>query len=126
MNQHLANQRLAKELCVILSTVVSTLILFGYFGTRQVNAQSITPTTTNGTGSVITPSGSNTQLNITGGTVQNGNLFHSFDRFNVDTNQTANFQSSSTINNILGRITGNNPSIVNGLIQVTGGTSNLF
>ena len=124
MNRHLANHHLVKELCVILSTFASTLILLGYFETRQVNAQSITPTTSNGTGSLITTNGS--QLNITGGTVQNGNLFHSFDRFGVNTNQTANFQSNSTINNILGRITGNNPSIINGLVQVTGGTSHLF
>ena len=122
--QHLANYRLAKELCVILSTLASTLILFGYFGTRQVNAESITPTTVNGTGSLITPNGN--RLDITGGTVWNGNLFHSFDRFGVNTNQTANFESNSTINNILGRVTGNNTSIINGLVQVTGGTSNLF
>ncbi|MBF2055743.1 MAG: filamentous hemagglutinin N-terminal domain-containing protein [Cyanobacterium sp. T60_A2020_053] len=34
--------------------------------------------------------------------------------------------SSPNIQNILGRITGNNPSFINGLIQVNGGNSNLF
>ncbi|MBK4729341.1 CHAT domain-containing protein [Oxynema sp. CENA135] len=54
------------------------------------------------------------------------NLFHSFSEFGLDTDQIANFQSHPEILNILGRINGGNPSIINGLIQITGGSSNLF
>ncbi|TAG86760.1 MAG: filamentous hemagglutinin N-terminal domain-containing protein, partial [Oscillatoriales cyanobacterium] len=39
---------------------------------------------------------------------------------------TANFLTNPNIQNILGRINGGNPSVINGLIQVTGGNSNLF
>ena len=79
--------------------------------------------------------GTNTQVEqngdafqIFGGTPSNdgANLFHSFSQFGVGTGQSATFLSSPQIQNILGRVTGGDPSIVNGLLQVTGGTSNLF
>jgi filamentous hemagglutinin family protein len=54
------------------------------------------------------------------------NLFHSFTRFGLDSNQIANFLSKPQIQNILGRVTGGDASIINGLIQVTGGNSNLY
>lgn len=68
------------------------------------------------------------RLNIGGGTLsQDGNnLFHSFSQFGLASNQAANFLSNPTIKNILSRVTSSSPSVINGLIQVTGGTSNLF
>lgn len=54
------------------------------------------------------------------------NLFHSFDQFGLDANQTASFLTNSQIQNILGRITGGDASVIHGLIQVTGGDSNLY
>ncbi len=78
----------------------------------------------NGAGTVATPQGN--QINITGGTQAGGNLFHSFRDFNVNSNQVANFLSNPQTQNILGRINGGNPSVINGLLQVTGGNSNLF
>ncbi len=94
--------------------------------TTPVRAQNITPSTHNGTGTVINNHGQ--QFDITGG--QRGgngaNLFHSFQQFNLDAGQTANFVSAPNIQNILGRVTGGNASIINGLIQVTGGNSNLY
>jgi filamentous hemagglutinin family protein len=89
-------------------------------------------------GAPITPSGLNTQLtqsgqtyNITGGTRPDGgtNLFHSFGDFNVPTNNIANFLNDSGLatSNILGRVTGGNPSTIFGTIQTTGfGNANLF
>ncbi|HBW56628.1 MAG TPA: hypothetical protein DEF27_02030 [Oscillatoriales bacterium UBA8482] len=41
-------------------------------------------------------------------------------------NQIINFISTPNIQNILGRINGGSPSFIDGLIQVTGGNSNLF
>ena len=68
------------------------------------------------------------QINITGGQLSNNgaNLFHSFDQFGVDANQIANFLSNPSIQNILSRVTGGDASIINGIIQVTGGNSNLY
>ncbi|MBD2340994.1 filamentous hemagglutinin N-terminal domain-containing protein [Calothrix sp. FACHB-156] len=65
-------------------------------------------------------------INITGGTKAQGNLFHSFEKFGVNADQTANFISNPSIQNILGRVTGGDASVINGLIQVTGGNSNLY
>jgi filamentous hemagglutinin family protein len=69
-----------------------------------------------------------TRFDITGGTTSaNGvNLFHSFTKFGLDANQIANFISNPEIKNILGRVSGGDASIINGLIQVSGGNSNLF
>jgi filamentous hemagglutinin family protein len=78
----------------------------------------------NGAGTIVSPQGS--QINITGGTQAGANLFHSFQDFNVNSNQVANFLSNPQTQNILGRINGGNPSFINGLLQVTGGNSNLF
>jgi filamentous hemagglutinin family protein len=88
-------------------------------------AQAITPAS-DGTGTIVTPQGN--QLNITGGqTSRNGaNLFHSFSQFGLSPSQIANFQSNPQIQNILGRINGGNPSLINGLIQVTGSHANLY
>ncbi len=106
----------------------------------------------------ITPSGLNTQVNlsvtppagtvqydITGGTRPGGgvNLFHSFGDFNVPTNNIANFLNTGSVDhagnplpaslptsNILGVVTGVNPSIIFGAIQTNGtggfGNANLF
>ncbi|MCT7964423.1 filamentous hemagglutinin N-terminal domain-containing protein, partial [Laspinema sp. D1] len=79
-----------------------------------------------GTGTVVSPEGE--VFHIQGGTRSSdgGNLFHTFEQFGLNAGQTANFLSNPEIRNILGRVTGVNASYINGLIQVTGGQSNLF
>ncbi len=72
-----------------------------------------------------------TQYNITGGTRPgNGpNLFHSFGDFGVPKNNIGNFLNDSGLatSNILGRVTGGNPSNIFGTLQTTGfGNANLF
>ncbi|MBD1881513.1 CHAT domain-containing protein [Coleofasciculus sp. FACHB-T130] len=81
---------------------------------------------TNTTNTIVNTNGNS--FDITGGkTSSNGaNLFHSFSEFGLNANQVANFLSNQNIKNILGRVTGGNPSIINGLLQVTNGNSNLF
>ncbi|MEL7039559.1 MAG: filamentous hemagglutinin N-terminal domain-containing protein, partial [Cyanobacteria bacterium J06592_8] len=88
-------------------------------------AQAITPAN-DGTGTVVTPDGN--RFNIEGGTRSGDgeNLFHSFEEFGLDESQIANFLSNPEIRNILGRVIGGDASIINGLIEMTGGTSNLF
>ena len=79
--------------------------------------------------------GTNTQIildgnrfNIQGGQLSGDgtNLFHSFELFGLESGQTANFESAPQIENILGRVVGGNPSMIDGMLQVTGGSSNLF
>ncbi len=72
-----------------------------------------------------------TQFNITGGTRPGSgpNLFHSFGEFGVPNNNIANFLNDTALptSNILGRVTGGNPSNIFGTIQTTGfGSANLF
>jgi filamentous hemagglutinin family protein len=88
-------------------------------------AQSILPSN-DGTGTIVTPDGN--RFDIHGGQLsQDGsNLFHSFQEFGLNSGEVANFLSNPSINNIFGQVTGGNASYINGLIQVTGGNSNLF
>ncbi|OUC13285.1 MAG: hypothetical protein B0A82_17495 [Alkalinema sp. CACIAM 70d] len=86
-------------------------------------AQSITPAI-DGTGTQVTPTG--TTIDISGGTQNGGNLFHSFQQFNVGADQTANFLTQPTVQNILGRIVGGEASLINGKLQVTGSNANLL
>ena len=88
-----------------------------------VTAQNITAAP-DGTGTVILPNGQ--RFDITGGTQAGANLFHSFQQFGLNQGQIANFLSQPNIQNILGRVVGGDPSVINGLIQLTGGNSNLY
>lgn len=104
---------------------LAALPLIGAIGVARVQAQSIVPEP-NGTATIVTPNGN--QIDITGGKLSGDgrNLFQSFTQFGLSNDQTANFVSTPAIQNILGRVVGGNPSVINGLIQVTGGNSNLF
>jgi filamentous hemagglutinin family protein len=65
---------------------------------------------------------------ITGGTRPSGgpNLFHSFDQFSVGTTDTARFSGPPGIENILGRVTGGQQSLIDGLLQSTIPGANLY
>lgn len=69
-------------------------------------------------GTIAIPQGQ--QIQIRGGVEAGSNLFHSFDRFNLDANQTATFFANPAIQNILGRVVSGEASRINGLIQVNG------
>ncbi|MEQ9484668.1 CHAT domain-containing protein [Coleofasciculus sp. F4-SAH-05] len=88
-------------------------------------AQSVTGA---GDGTGTTVEQNSNQFNIDGGTFSGDgeNLFHSFQDFGLSSGEIANFLSNPQIRNILGRVVGGEASIINGLIQVTGGNSNLF
>ncbi|MBI4002130.1 MAG: filamentous hemagglutinin N-terminal domain-containing protein, partial [Nitrospira defluvii] len=93
------------------------------------HAQATSPITSSGLNTTVTKSGN--VFDVTGGTRPgNGpNLFHSFGEFGVPTNHVANFLNNSGLatSNILGRVTGGNPSNIFGTIQTTGfGSANLF
>jgi filamentous hemagglutinin family protein len=93
---------------------------------NSAQAQSITPAA-DPTGTIVSsPANNLNQYNITGGTTAGNNLFHSFQKFGLTPNQLANFISTPSIQNILGRVTGGEASVINGLIQVTGSQANLY
>lgn len=88
-------------------------------------AQSIAPAN-DGTGTIVNAAGN--RFDIQGGTLSGDgrNLFQSFERFGLSQDQIANFLTNPNIQNIVGRVVGGNPSVINGRLQVTGGASNLF
>ncbi|MDM8560253.1 filamentous hemagglutinin N-terminal domain-containing protein [Candidatus Parabeggiatoa sp. HSG14] len=47
------------------------------------------------------------------------NLFHSFQDFNLNSSESATFSGQNTVQNILSRVTGGNPSNIDGLIRST-------
>ena len=89
---------------------------------KQAQAQLIVPAN----GTIAAPEGNT--IEIRGGQLSSDgrNLFHSFEQFGLKSDQIANFISRPEIQNILSRVVGGNPSVINGLIQITGGNSNLF
>ncbi|HLO85699.1 MAG TPA: CHAT domain-containing protein [Nostocaceae cyanobacterium] len=105
--------------------ILLILSLLGISIIAPARGQSITPSA-DVTNTLVNQSGN--QINITGGTLSSdgANLFHSFQKFGLNQNQIANFLSNPNIQNILGRVVGGDPSVINGLIQITGGNSNLY
>jgi filamentous hemagglutinin family protein len=79
-----------------------------------------------GTGTLVAPVGN--QIDIYGGALSadGANLFHSFEQLNLAVDQTANFLSDPQVQNILGRIVGGDPALINGLLQITGSQANLY
>lgn len=79
-----------------------------------------------GTGTVVDQQGQ--AFDISGGSLSGdgSNLFHNFADFNLSASQIATFLSTPDLQNILSRISGGNPSYIDGLLQVSGGNANLF
>jgi filamentous hemagglutinin family protein len=78
--------------------------------------------------SILTPNVDNNgqRINrIDGGATRGSNLFHSFRDFNVNTGTNVYFANPAGVDNIFTRITGTNPSTINGTLGVLG-SSNLF
>jgi len=103
----------------ILLPIVASLV-----GSEAL-AQSIIPAS-DGTDTIIDQQGN--IYNINGGSLSSDetNLFHSFQEFGLDAGEVANFLANPNLNNIFGRVMGTNPSLINGLIQVTGANANLY
>ncbi|MDX2240739.1 MAG: CHAT domain-containing protein [Leptolyngbyaceae cyanobacterium bins.302] len=107
------------------SLLLVSLLWLGGVSSQNAIAQPITPAI-DGTETTATPVGN--QINITGGqfSKDRANLFHSFERFGLSAEQVANFLANPSLQNILGRVIGGEPSVINGRIQVTDGSPNLY
>jgi len=111
-----------------MKTMYRLLIPFGLvaaFTPTPLVSQPITPAT-DGTGTQVIQD--DNRFDIQGGSVSadGENLFHSFQEFGLNSSQIANFLANPQTRNILGRVIGGHPSMINGLIQVTGSNANLF
>ena len=108
-----------------VSSLLTSLLVVGFTAPNQAWGQPI-QAASDGTGTVVIPNGNRYDIQKGIRSPDGTNLFHSFERFGLSDGQIANFLSSPEIRNILGRVVGKEPSVINGLIQVTGGNSNLF
>ncbi|RZM76631.1 two-partner secretion domain-containing protein [Leptolyngbya iicbica] len=107
----------------MLASFVSSFTLLA-----PAQAQLIPDDTLGVESSVVVPNGvlpgGNADL-IEGGAARGSNLFHSFQDFNVGTEQAVYFANPVNIENILTRVTGGNGSNIDGLLGVDG-AANLF
>ena len=104
---------------------LATLPLIGVLAvSNRVSAQ-IVPS---GTGASTIVNAADGVYNIDGGQISKGgeNLFHGFEQFNLDTEQTANFMASPEVKNIIGSVEGGAASTINGTLQVSGSDANLY
>ncbi|MEQ8958374.1 MAG: filamentous hemagglutinin N-terminal domain-containing protein, partial [Coleofasciculus sp. C2-GNP5-27] len=113
-------------LFVLLSIIQGILSTIAMLASGSPGLAEPITAASDGTGTIVTPNGN--QFDISGGSLSgdNANLFHSFQEFGLDADQVANFLANPSLSNILGRVIGDHPSLINGLIQVTGGTPNLY
>ncbi|MEB3280836.1 MAG: S-layer family protein [Lyngbya sp.] len=91
-------------------------------------AQIVPDNTLGNENSVVVPNQNIRGINsdrIDGGAVRGGNLFHSFEEFNIDEGRGAYFSNPDNIINILTRVTGGNISQILGTLGVLG-NANLF
>jgi filamentous hemagglutinin family protein len=109
------------QLSPLKLSLFSGSILF-YLLTPYKASSQIVPDATLPINSIVPPNCTN--CDITGGTTAGTNLFHSFKEFSIPTDGTANFQNAGNIQNIISRVTGLLPSIINGTLGAQG--ANLF
>jgi filamentous hemagglutinin family protein len=117
------NRRLKYSLTLFLSPLlISGLLLHLIIITLSHAASTITSDGTMGTN--ITQAG--TTHNINGGTIKGTNQFHSFGLFSVGTGDTASFNGPPVISNIIGRVTGGQQSVIDGILKSTITGANLY
>src|SRR4028118_59773 len=116
------SKRRIRSLALSLPMILINLYLLQ----AKAEAQSI-EAAKDGTGTTVSSPSQNGTITIGGGRTSDRNLFHSFTQFGLSQGQTAEFKvTNSKIENILTRINGGDPSIINGIIKVSGGNANLF
>ena len=107
---------------ILISILISGLVLQGILPALSYAASTITSDGTMGTN--ITQAG--TIYNIDGGTIKGTNQFHSFGLFSVGTGDTASFNGPPVISNIIGRVTGGQQSVIDGILKSTITGANLY
>jgi len=111
-----------------LSLFAGLITLTSIIPVLPTQAQIVPDNSLGNENSVVTPNVNIRGINsdrIDGGAVRGGNLFHSFQEFNIDEGRGAYFSNPDNIVNILTRVTGGNISQILGTLGVLG-NANLF
>jgi filamentous hemagglutinin family protein len=117
------NRRFKHFITLFLSPfLISGLLLHPAIITFSHAASAITSDGTMGT--TINQVGNT--YNINGGTIKGTNQFQSFGLFSVGTGDTASFNGPPFIANIIGRVTGGQQSIIDGILRSTIWGANLY
>jgi len=96
------------------SQIILTIVLL--IISLSINAE----ITTDGTlGSRANLPGPDYQIGADLGRQHGGNLFHSFQDFNLNSSESATFSGPNSVSNVISRVTGGNPSNIDGLIRST-------
>jgi filamentous hemagglutinin family protein len=60
------------------------------------------------------------------GSLKGGNLYHSFQQFDIESGETAIFTGDDTIQNVISRVTGGNESHINGILRSQIGSADFY
>jgi filamentous hemagglutinin family protein len=90
----------------------SSVLLIALLGSSQAQI-----TLDGSLGPQRTLTGPDYRIDAAVGQIRDGNLFHSFDHFNLSRGESATFTGPTAITYILGRVTGGSPSSIDGLIR---------
>jgi filamentous hemagglutinin family protein len=83
-------------------------------------------TTDGSLGQALNLSGPDYQIGAELGQQHGPNLFHSFQDFNLSSHESATFSGPNNVQNILSRVTGGNPSKIDGLFRSTIPNANMY
>jgi filamentous hemagglutinin family protein len=97
--------------------VLGVMVLELAGGANSGMAQ-VTPAT-DGTGTVVTKNVN--EFVVTEGTPAGTNVFHSFEQFSALGGESVNFIVQPNVENVLARVSGGEPSRIDGLLKVSGG-----
>jgi len=92
------------------------LVIYLFSLTLSTNAQI---TTDGSLGPLVNLSGPNYQITADLGQQHGGNLFHSFQEFNLQSFETATFSGADSVQNVISRVTGGHLSHIDGTIRST-------
>jgi filamentous hemagglutinin family protein len=90
---------------------------------RRVDAQIVLDGTLGTKGALDGP---NYEIGADLGEQHGGNLFHSFETFNVHQGESATFSGPPVVENIIGRVTGGSESMIDGQLRSTIADANLY
>ncbi len=109
---HMDHSLQTSHTACLASTLGSLLVI----GLAPAAFSQVIPDATAASAAVSTPS----LVTITGGVRSRNILFHSFDQFSIDLGQTAQFDNALDLSALIARVTGMQPSIIDGTLAAQG------